>query len=169
MADQAPSSYATSNAAESIYTVGSPSKFDITVFPNASAINVVEKDKKKEKIEPPNPQLRSLQNVPQPMKIDEDKEDDIVINQQKSVAPTSKFGYQYPTKRDLYLRYASTAIAILSALLLVKSDCVQITYTNTYYYIYSSFQHQNPFRVHSISLKSHKNAKFCFHLFVKTL
>lgn len=117
---EAPSSFATSVAADSIYSVGSPSKFDITVFPNASTINVLSKDtEKKKKVAAPNPALRPLENIPKQMTIKEDEEDDIVINKQKSEAPSSKFGYQYPTKRDKLLRIISTAIAILAALLIV--------------------------------------------------
>lgn len=129
---EAPSSFATSVAADSIYSVGSPSKFDITVFPNASTINVLSKDtEKKKKVAAPNPALRPLENIPKQMTIKEDEEDDIVINKQKSEAPSSKFGYQYPTKRDKLLRIISTAIAILAALLIVS---FLLRFISNYYY-----------------------------------
>ena len=98
----------------------SPSKFDITVFPNASRINVVQKDTQKKKNVAPNVQLRPLENVPQQMTIKEDEENDVTINRVKSEAPSSRFGYQYPSKRDKILRIISTGIAILVELLIVK-------------------------------------------------
>ena len=112
-----PSSLATSTA-ETLYSMGSPSKFDITVFPNASAINVQSVETEKKKILPPNPQLRPLENIPQQMVADEEEEDDVQINTIPSIVATPH-NYTNPSKRDRVLRWISTVLAIVSALLLV--------------------------------------------------
>mmetsp|Transcript_42635 Transcript_42635/g.68446 ORF Transcript_42635/g.68446 Transcript_42635/m.68446 type:complete len:268 (+) Transcript_42635:25-828(+) len=118
-----PASFITNQS--SIYEVGSPSKFDITVFPNASQIRVVEKKTKHEKIEPPNAQLRPLTNVPIPMP--EDEEVDEITAQDTAVITKSIDNYTNPSKLYIILRYVATALAVVVQLLLFIAMCVAKT------------------------------------------
>eukprot|EP01084_Bolivina_argentea_P192537 330505_1 len=114
-----PSSLATTD-----YGVGSPSKFDITVFPNASTINVIETDSEKKKIIPPNVQLRPLDNIPQPMIFNEDEEHEPATPQPMIEIPRN---YTNPTRRNIILRYIATVIGIISALILFIGMCTNDT------------------------------------------
>ena len=119
--------------AESTYSIGSPSKFDITVFPNASMMNVQQKDMEKKKILAPNAQLRSLENVPQQMVVKEDEDYDIVINTVQSMTPQIN-NYTNPSRRDRILRWIATALSIIASLLLVQSNIFKIIFVqNTVY------------------------------------
>ena len=106
-------------AAESLYEVGSPSKFDITTFPNVTLMRIDAKEEPKKKNVIPSQPLRPLANVPKQIAVPDNEVEDIQIRH-TATTEVAPHNYSNPSKRDIILRYIATIIAIISALILVK-------------------------------------------------
>eukprot|EP01083_Nonionella_stella_P151222 482910_1 len=112
----------TTNSDATLMTMASDvSKFDITVFPNASALNLVSKKTKLTKMDAPNPPLRPLQQIPTQIPDDDEQYPDA---QPIIVGPHE---YMHPPLKHRLLRLLATALAIVTALLLLIGMCANAT------------------------------------------
>eukprot|EP01083_Nonionella_stella_P151221 482909_1 len=113
----------TTNSDATLMTMASDvSKFDITVFPNASALNLVSKKTKLTKMDAPNPPLRPLQQIPTQIPDDDEQYPDA---QPIIVGPHE---YMHPPLKHRLLRLLATALAIVTALLLVGVRAILCSY-----------------------------------------